>query len=170
MAILKIVPSERYTVEGAINYITDIPYHEGRVSYYDGIKLDPYHAARDMLLAKKISGATTRSQYKHIVISLEIGERLEYDNERMLFSEIGDYIACETGCQVVFAIHENTKHSHCHFVINSVKLTNNRKLNISFQMLRRLRKTISDILIKYGAKPILGMEGINLENNAVIMQ
>ena len=183
MAIFHKISEERYTLDGVIRYIVTGSKHAGKVVEYDGFNLDPYHAARDMLLFKKICSKDVRSQYKHFVISLEETETpkklqmIKQEIQRLsweatpspwkVFREIAMAMRQLTRCQLVYAVHTNTKHIHMHIVLNSVDLFGNR-LNIDYPLFVRMINECNRLLEQHGLHGVLTYKNFIFDNDEMV--
>lgn len=77
MAILKIVPGERYTLAGMIDYIGNTATHDDDILDENGVYVSNANPLMDMLLIKKLYNKTGGLQYKQIILSLEEAESIE---------------------------------------------------------------------------------------------
>lgn len=177
MAIFHYISDSRYTLDGVIRYIrgrlkkgNDVRQtskHYGNVSDYDGLYVDPDHAAMDMLLFKNICSKEGGSQYKHFVLSLEDNELVRYLNcmtpEGLnrwdVFWDVAWAIQDITKCQLVYAVHTNTKNIHMHIIINPIRMDTYQKLNIDYQMFYGMIGTLNEILRSYRLREIRGGQG-----------
>ena len=178
MAIFHIISDKRYTLDAAIKYITDNPKHSGKVEFYDGVMVEPFNAALSMLLIKKIYCKEGGSQYKHFIISLE-----EYETPKNLnmapstsngryvpwkaFSEIAWMLGQTCNCQVVYAVHTNTKHVHMHVIMNSVTF-DGEKLDINYHMLIKLIQKTNEILRNRGLCEVRTYSGFTINNDELV--
>ena len=166
MTVFHKVPETRYSLDSVIKYITDGSKHSAKVYEFGGINVNSYTASRDMLLIKKIFYQEGGSQYKHFVISFEESESARFLNPNPYrrnpwgaFLEIARTIADITGCQLVYAVHGNTKHIHMHRVINSVCFETGAKLNIEYVMFVQMLQKTNELLKSYGLSEIRTYKG-----------
>ena len=152
MAILKIEKHERYTLNGMIEYLRDTKIHEGKVYYFGSIYASPNNPLIDMMNIKMLWNQVGGRQYRHIVLSLPEEESCaEYYNAFLSVSwYAANFIARYFGCQVVFAIHANTDNIHTHFVLNSVRFTDGKKIQISKIDTVKLKEMINKNLNEFG--------------------
>ncbi len=183
MAIFHRVSEKRYTLDGVIKYVASGSKHAGKVTEYDGFDLDPYHAARDMLLFKKICSKDDMSQYKHFTVSLEDYEtpavlnRMRTDNLKYskynkpspweVFGKIASAMRQLTGCQLVYAVHANTQHIHMHMVINSIDLTGNR-LNLDYPLFVQMINACDRILKEHSLHGVRTYKGFLFRNDEMM--
>lgn len=177
MAIFHYISDTRYTLEGVIRYIRGrlkkgetvnaCTKHYGEVWDYDGLYVNPENAVLDMLLFKEICSKKGGSQYKHFVLSLEEDELERRMNRRTpeglnrwdVFWQAARAIQCITHCQLVYAVHTNTKNIHMHVIINPIRMDTYQKLNIDYQMFYLIISTLNGILQYYGLREIKGGQG-----------
>ncbi len=169
MSIFHKIPETKYTLDAVIKYIADGSKHSGKVYQYEGINVNSFSAARDMLLTKKIFYQEGGSQYKHFIVSFEEHETPKFLNlvpyqcnglnPWKAFPEIAWTIANLTGCQLVYAVHGNTGHIHMHIVINSVCFETGSKLNIDYVLFVQILQKTNDILKRYGLSEIRTYKG-----------
>lgn len=101
----------------AITYITD-PEKTQDMRYVTGINCQPEKAFDQMLATKRKFGKTDKRQGYHIIISFE-----EEDVEpATAFTIIGKFVEEYLGTEyeAVYAVHDNTAHTHGHIIFNSV--------------------------------------------------
>ncbi len=187
MAIFHYISDSRYTLDGVIRYIrgrlkkgNDVRQtskHYGNVSDYDGLYVSPEQAAMDMLLFKNICSKEGGSQYKHFVLSLEENELVGYLsritveglNRWDVFWDVAWAIQNITKCQLVYAVHTNTKNIHMHIIINPIRMDTYQKLNINYQMFYVMIKTLNEILRRYRLCEIRGGQGFcRGENDQIV--
>lgn len=154
MAIYKVVPNHKYTLSGVISYTQDSTSHDGKILYNGGYGVNPVNPLEDMLFVKQCFDAVGKNEYYHIVISLEENEHPNLETLISLFEEYGNYLYISTGCQISFAIHANTNHIHCHFIINSIKMATGKKLNFDYSTFYALRTSIDLLLFKHHLQPL----------------
>lgn len=158
MAILQVFKGRRYTLDGAIRYITDEAKHDERVFYYGtaGI-LDSYDPYREMQMFKWAYGKMGGLQYRQIMISFTEGETSSLPPEYFIrpIVDIANMFFINIGVQIVYAIHCNTTKIHAHFILNSVSRYGGQKIDIDKQMIFSLKVEANKILQKYGLKGIL---------------
>ena len=105
-------------LQTAITYIID-PNKTQNMRYVTGINCQPEKAFDQMLATKQKFGKTDKRQGYHIIISFE-----EEDVEPGTAFEIIRKFAEEylgQGYEAIYAVHDNTAHTHGHIIFNSKK-------------------------------------------------
>lgn len=156
MSILRIIPGEQYTLQGAINYISDEKRHDGKIVGYGTALAFRFNPARDMLICKALYGKNGGVEYKQIILSFTEAESEQYPTETFLlaFRDVMEMIVANTGCQVAYAVHTNTDNIHAHYIVNSVQYYTGNKLQLNYQTTRKLKLDINYVLKKYELSPI----------------
>lgn len=156
MAILKIVPGERYTLAGMIDYIGNTATHDDDILDENGVYVSNANHLMDMLLIKKLYNKTGGLQYKQIILSLEEAESIEKNWAGFIAvsEEAARAIAYITGCQVAYAVHSNTDNLHTHFVVNSVRFSDGYKIQLNRNTTILMKSVISQILEQYAFNPV----------------
>lgn len=111
-------------LQTAITYIID-PNKTQNMRYVTGINCQPEKAFDQMLATKQKFGKTDKRQGYHIIISFE-----EEDVEPGTAFEIIRKFAEEylgQGYEAIYAVHDNTAHTHGHIIFNSVNGITGRK-------------------------------------------
>lgn len=111
-------------LQTAITYILD-PSKTQNMRYVTGINCQPEKAFDQMLATKQKFGKTDKRQGYHIIISFE-----EEDVEPGTAFEIIRKFAEEylgQGYEAIYAVHDNTAHTHGHIIFNSVNGITGRK-------------------------------------------
>ena len=114
----------------------------------EGINCDPDIAARQMIDTKEIYGKTDGVVAYHAYISFKPGE-VSPEEAQQVAMEVAtkmwgkDY-------EVIVATHLNANCVHCHIVINSVSLTDGRKMNENKAMYQLFRKTSDEVCLEHG--------------------
>ena len=142
-------------LQTAITYILD-PNKTQNMRYVTGINCQPEKAFDQMLATKQKFGKTDKRQGYHIIISFE-----EEDVEPGTAFEIIRKFAEEylgQGYEAIYAVHDNTAHTHGHIIFNSVNGITGRKYRYEKEeMATDLR--ISTLPSVYGEKVVLRLLG-----------
>lgn len=151
MAILRIITSEQYTLDGMLKYIIDSEKHIHGIVYYNAIGVDPFFCSRDMLLCKLLYQQLKGVQYKQIILAFTEVETLTIDADYFIkpVIEVAQLIHELTNCQIAYAIHNNTDNIHVHFVVNTVRISDGKKVQINNEVTRILKEKINYIFKKY---------------------
>ena len=129
----------------------------------EGINCDPVIAARQMIDTKEIYGKTDGIVAYHAYISFKPGE-VSPEEAQQVAMEVAtkmwgkDY-------EVVVATHLNANCVHCHIVINSVSLTDGRKMNENKAMYQLFRKTSDEVCLEHGLSVIEKPKGRRIPYN-----
>ena len=111
-------------LENAIRYILEPKKTQGG-RYVSAVNCQPERAFRQMVSTKEDFGKTDKRQGYHIIISFE-EERLD---PAVAFEIIGKFVDefLGTGYEAVYAVHDNTAHTHGHILFNSVNCITGKK-------------------------------------------
>ena len=122
----------RYTLKRALEYITN---PEKTHYWSDGLYVDAENALERMSIVKRFYNKEDGRSYIHFTISFK-GKKDKnqlYEFAEAVSYEFSDY-------QSLFAIHQNTRNYHIHFVINSVSVKNGKKFSQSRLDLEHFKK------------------------------
>lgn len=108
----------------AITYIT-APEKTQDKRYVAGVNCQPQRAFEQMISTKKKFGKLDKRQGYHIIISFE-EENLE---PGIAFAVIGKFVEEYLGqeYEAIYAVHDNTVHTHGHIIFNSVNCMTGKK-------------------------------------------
>ena len=129
----------------------------------EGINCDPDIAARQMIDTKEIYGKTDGIVAYHAYISFKPGE-VSPEEAQQVAMEVAtkmwgkDY-------EVIVATHLNANCVHCHIVINSVSMTDGRKMNENKAMYQLFRKTSDAVCLEHGLSVIGKPKGRRIPYN-----
>ena len=129
----------------------------------EGINCDPDIAARQMIDTKEIYGKTDGVVAYHAYISFKPGE-VSPEEAQQVAMEVAtkmwgkDY-------EVIVATHLNANCVHCHIVINSVSITDGRKMNENKAMYQLFRKTSDEVCLEHGLSVIEKPKGRRIPYN-----
>lgn len=166
MSIFTVVLGKQYTLRGMIDYIFDEYLHDNSIIAKGYVYTRPDDPVLDMLLTKAIFNKTNGNEYEQLILSFE---GYEYDsddicsdlykNEHMrrscsLFAKVAQLIVEHTHAQLVYAVHGNTSNLHAHYIINSVRMDDGRKVQLNKKSLLILKSSINLALQEHGFSTI----------------
>jgi hypothetical protein len=118
----------------------------------EGINCDPEHAVQQMTDTKELYGKNGGIVAYHAYVSLKPDEVTAQQAQ-----EIGMEIAKEMwgrDYEMIVSTHQNARCMHCHIVINSVSMTDGKKMNENKAMYNRFRETADRICFERGLSVI----------------
>lgn len=114
----------------------------------EGINCDPEYAVQQMTDTKELYGKTGGIVAYHAYVSFKPDEVTAQQAQ-----EIGMEIAQEMWVkdyELIVATHQNAHCMHCHIVINSVSMTDGKKMNENKAMYNRFRETADRVCLEHG--------------------
>ena len=129
----------------------------------EGINCDPDIAAIQMIDTKEIYGKTDGVVAYHAYISFKPGEVSPEEAQKVAMEVATKMWAKDY--EVVVATHLNANCVHCHIVINSVSLTDGRKMNENKAMYQLFRKTSDEVCLEHGLSVIEKPKGRRIPYN-----
>lgn len=129
----------------------------------EGINCDPDIAAKQMIDTKEIYGKTEGVVAYHAYISFKPGEVSPEEAQK-----VGMEVASKVwgkDYEMVVATHLNANCVHCHIVINSVSMTDGRKMNENKAMYQLFRKTSDAVCLEHGLSVIENPKGKRIPYN-----
>ena len=129
----------------------------------EGINCDLEIAARQMIDTKEIYGKTDGVVAYHAYISFKPGEVSPEEAQKVAMEVATKMWAKDY--EVVVATHLNANCVHCHIVINSVSLTDGRKMNENKAMYQLFRKTSDEVCLEHGLSVIKKPKGRRIPYN-----
>ena len=165
MAITKILTindsGEKFAgkhLQRAIEYIIEPSKTQGE-RFVTGMNCQPQEAFEQMIATKQKFDKTNRRQGYHIILSFE-EENLEPE---LAFEIVGKFVEEYLGTEyeAIYAIHDNTSHTHGHIIFNSVSFIDGRKYRYEKGDWAKKIQPITNRLCKeYGLSTIeIEMEG-----------
>lgn len=117
-----------------------------------GVGIDMNHIAESMIAVSKQFGKYSRIRLHHFVVSFPDGLK-----KPELLPNIAQHIANCIGrnYQIVYAVHEDTKHLHIHFVFNAVSYIDGTKYRGGMKEYYELIGCVSSILSVYHLYPLV---------------
>ena len=135
------------TLADVIAYAKDEEKTE-RQFYVDGINCNPATARDQFITTKECFGKTDGIQAYHGYMSFK---------EQNITPELAQKVGMEFAkrmwgkrFQVVVTTHLNTKHLHCHFVINSVSFVDGKRLQNDEKVWFKFRHIADEVCKEYG--------------------
>ena len=129
----------------------------------EGINCDPDIAARQMIDTKEIYGKTDGVVAYHAYISFKPGE-VSPEEAQQVAMEVANKMWGKD-YEVIVATHLNANCVHCHIVINSVSMTDGRKMNENEAMYWQFRKTSDAVCLEHGLSVIKNPKGRRIPYN-----
>ena len=128
-----------------------------------GINCDPDISARQMIDTKEIYGKTDGVVAYHAYISFKPGE-VSPEEAQQVAMEVANKMWGKD-YEVIVATHLNANCVHCHIVINSVSMTDGRKMNENKAMYQLFRKTSDEVCLEHGLSVIEKPKGKRIPYN-----
>ncbi len=132
----------------------------------EGINCDPDIAARQMIDTKEIYGKTDGIVAYHAYISFKPGE-VSPEEAQQVAMEVANKMWGKD-YEMIVATHLNANCVHCHIVINSVSMTDGRKMNENKAMYQLFRKTSDEVCLEHGLSVIENPKGKRIPYNIYI--
>ena len=129
----------------------------------EGINCDPEFAAEQMMNTKELYGKTDGIVAYHGYISFKPDE-VEPKQAQKIAMEIADKMWGDD-YEIVVATHMNAHCVHCHIVINSVSMTDGKKMNENKAMYQKFREVSDDKCREYGLSVIENPNGKRIPYN-----
>ena len=129
----------------------------------DGINCDPDIAAQQMIDTKEMYGKTGGIVAYHAYISFKPSE-VSPEEAQQVAMEVANKM-WGADYEMVVATHLNANCVHCHIVINSVSMTDGRKMNEDRAMYRLFRNTSDEICLEHGLSVIEKPKGKRIPYN-----
>ena len=129
----------------------------------EGINCDPDIAARQMIDTKEIYGKTDGVVAYHAYISFKPGE-VSPEEAQKVAMEVANKMWGKD-YEMIVATHLNANCVHCHIVINSVSMTDGRKMNENKAMYQLFRKTSDEVCLEHGLSVIEKPKGKRIPYN-----
>lgn len=132
--------------------------------YVTGVNCQPGYAFRKMQETKKKYGKTDKRQGYHIIISFE---EQEVDPETA-FEIAGKFVERYLGnaFEAVYAVHDNTEHTHAHIVFNSVSCLDGHKFRYEKgDWEKYIQPVTNELCEEYGLSQITIEDGVKRQND-----
>ncbi len=129
----------------------------------EGINCDPDIAARQMIDTKEIYGKTDGVVAYHAYISFKPGEVSPEEAQQVAMKVANKMWGKDY--EMIVATHLNANCVHCHIVINSVSMTDGKKMNENKAMYQLFRKTSDEVCLEHGLSVIENPKGKHIPYN-----
>ena len=101
-----------------VNYVKRVGY-----GFYGGYAVNPRYAFEEMQLVKDLWGKDHGRRVRHFILSFSKSEQISYEEAMRL----GFFICCYyRNYQSVYGLHEDARHPHLHFAVNTVAYTDGK--------------------------------------------
>lgn len=147
MAIVK-AAAARNTITNVLNYVTRKEKTEAKL--LTGIGCSPETAKNDMMVVKELWGKTGGRTYMHFVQSFHEGESITPEQAHRIACELVKKIPELKGYQVLIATHQDKKNIHSHFVVNSVRMEDGRKIQLTKSGLAAIKAESDRLCAEHG--------------------
>lgn len=134
----------------------------------EGINCDPDIAVQQMIDTKEIYGKTDDVLAYHAYISFKPGE-VSPEEAQQVAMEVANKMWGED-YELIVATHLNANCVHCHIVINSVSITDGRKMNENEAMYYEFRRTSDAVCREHGLSVIEKPKGKRVPYNIYMAQ
>ena len=134
----------------------------------EGINCDPEYAVQQMTDTKELYDKTGGIVAYHAYVSFKPDEVTAQQAQK-----IGMEIAQEMwgkDYELIVATHQNAHCMHCHIVINSVSMTDGKKMNENKAMYNRFRETADRVCVEHGLSIIEHPKGKRVPYNVYMAQ
>ena len=159
---LKNFSDEQQALIRSLHYVENEEKTEQKL-LVDGINCDPEFAAEQMMNTKELYGKTDGIVAYHGYISFRPDE-VEPKQAQKIAMEIADKMWGDN-YEIVVATHMNAHCVHCHIVINSVSMTDGRKMNENKAMYQKFRQISDEKCLEYGLSVIENPRGKRVPYN-----
>lgn len=145
MAIIKFI-NNKVSLKKTINYITkEEKTNNMLISGKDCTSENSYE---EMMAVKNMYGKIGGREKLHFIQSFNPEDELTYEIAHEIAMKIADKFF--KSFQVIVATHQDTKHIHSHFVVNSVNFETGKKIQFSQKDLERLKEYSNKLCMQYG--------------------
>ena len=129
----------------------------------EGINCDPEYAVEQMINTKELYGKTDGIVAYHGYISFKPGE-VEPEEAQKIAMDIANKM-WGNDYEIVVATHMNAHCVHCHLVINSVSMTDGKKMNENKVMYHKFRQISDTVCLEHGLSIIENPRGKRVPYN-----
>lgn len=131
-----------YAMVNVNNYIISDKYNPGRVLPWIGAYniYNILNAAQEMYVIKTYYNALSGKYIRHFVMSFEDSDYFTVADAIIMAVKVCGYFC--GGFQVVYAVHQNTKHLHIHFVVNTTSFVDGKRLSDSYEDRAQFKKYV----------------------------
>lgn len=144
MAIIKFI-NNKVELKKTLDYVCKEEKTNNKL--ITGINCMAENAYEEMMTVKKVFKKLGGREKIHFIQAFSPEDKLSYrtahEIAKRLIEEFKEY-------QIVVATHNDTKHIHSHFVINTVNFINGKKIQFSKKDLERLKEYSNKLCLEYG--------------------
>lgn len=143
MFILKEVKefySDLSAIENVTNYIIADKNNQGMILPWVGSYniFNVINSAWEMYSIKAYYNDLNRNYIRHFIISFEQSDYFTFADAMLMAVKVCGYFCGDF--QVVYAVHQNTRHLHIHFVLNTTSFVDGKRLRDSYESRARFYK------------------------------
>ena len=150
MAVIKAVNSKA-SIKQAINYVTkDEKTEEKLISGYNCLATTADEFMQEMQATKEAWNKTGGRTYKHFGQSFAPGENVTPELAHKIAKELVEQVPWLQKYEVLIATHKDRKHTHTHFIVNSVSFEDGYKLQQSNADLQLMKDKSDELCRQYG--------------------
>lgn len=148
MAIIKAV-SSKSPIKTAITYVSKAEKTDQKL--LSGYNLTaPETAYDEMQTTKEIWNKTDGRTYKHYVQSFAPDEEITPEQAHIIAKEFVESCTQFKGFEVLIATHQDRKHIHTHFILNSVSFEDGHKFQQKSTELQEMKDLSDKICLEHG--------------------
>lgn len=138
-------------IPALINYITRVDKTPHRL--IGGANIDAFHPAESMIAVSEKFGKNSKIRLHHFIVTFEPSMKYALD----LVDKIARSIAYPISktYQIVYAVHEDTKSLHIHFVFNAVSFIDGKKYHGGKNEYRELIRLVEGIIAQAQLLPVM---------------
>lgn len=131
-------------LKGLLKYIFTDKSTGNRCYYIGGANVDPKNAEEEMGAVKRAYRKTEGRIARHFVVSLGSDGVFLPHEANILARKICEYYCMRF--QIVYAVHEDTKNLHIHFVMNTVSFVDGRMFSEGPAELQRFKYYVQQLI------------------------
>lgn len=148
MAIIKAV-SSKSPIKTAITYVTN--QEKTKQKLLSGYNLSSVETTyEEMQTIKELWNKTDGRTYKHYVQSFAPEEDITPEQAHQIAKDFAQQCLLFRGFEVLIATHQDRKHIHTHFIVNSVSFEDGHKFQQKSTELQAMKDLSDKICLKYG--------------------
>ena len=147
MAIIELAKNPCDTEEALQNLSTYIIDYDKTLGLYGGRGLTPETAFADIDGAQRLWHKTGGRRAYHFIVCFSDDEFLAPHDALHIAFAISSLFFPDY--QVLYGVHSTQAHLHVHFAVNTVSLTDGRKLHMDYDFMRILGNQINSIISDY---------------------
>lgn len=147
MATVKAVSSKQ-SIGGAIDYVCKEEKTESKL--ISGLNCQPETVKEEMQATKELWGKTDGRTYKHFTQNFHKDENITAEQAHAIAKEFAEQCPQFKGHEVLIATHEDKKHIHTHFIVNSVNFKDGHKFRMHKSELQEMKDLSDQICSQHG--------------------